>query len=74
MMESTSTSNDKCYGENNCVLCKKTFDYSCEKVRVGDKGLENILANSVKRDDVNLTSYFKLKPSVVYVHAKCRKD
>ena len=53
MMVSTSSSNDNCHGENNCVLCKKTFDYSCEKVRVSDKGLENILNNSVKHSSVH---------------------
>ena len=53
MMASTSSSNDNCHGENNCVLCKKTFDYSCEKVRVSDKGLENILDNSVKHSSVH---------------------
>jgi len=53
MMVSTSSSNDNCHGENNCILCKKTFDYSCEKVRVSDKGLENILDNSVKHSSVH---------------------
>jgi hypothetical protein len=65
---------DNTFSADSCVLCGGAFSADTgEKVTVGAKGCKTLYDFCIVRNASGLKSYLDGKPSVVFVHASCRK-